>query len=270
MRGPTTTPPDCVSAATLGAIPARTPAGTAWLGAPAAPTSGCAAWREKYPTPPTAEGSAAAPAAAALTLGAHGVCRLCFKHATYVREPNEPFDPIAANKHGQQLFFADMFTQHKDPVRRPAVATESAPAASTEWPQPPEPHWLIPQDQQLTLFPAKPDLAAHGRAGLHKQPTWTTSRSWRPWQRARHHPPLDLRQRYDAIIGVRIMLGIQDDGRAPIRASEVEALRDIDLPVWSVIKILSTAGALIEDRTPQPTHGSRSVLSHCPSRWRRN
>ena len=131
------------------------------------------------------------------------------------------------------------------------MATESAPAASTEWPQPPEPHWLIPQDQQLTLFPAKPDLAAHGRAGLHKRAHLTTSRSWRPWQRARHHPPLDLRQRYDAIIGVRIMLGIQDDGRAPIRASEVEALRDIDLPVWSVIKILSTAGAPIEDRTPQ-------------------
>ena len=44
---------------------------------------------------------------------------------------------------------------------------------------------------------------------------------------------------------------------APIRASEVEALRDIDL-VWSVTwVILSTAGALIEDRTCKSTHGSR-------------
>jgi site-specific recombinase XerD len=47
------------------------------------------------------------------------------------------------------------------------------------------------------------------------------------------------------------MLGVQDNGRAPVRASEVEALRDIDLPVWSVLQILSTAGALIEDRTPR-------------------
>jgi hypothetical protein len=214
---------------------------------------GCVAWRAKYSNPAEGGGIGACPGCGrTLTLGALGVCRLCYKHAIYVREPNEPFDPIAANRHGQQLFFADMFSRHKDPVRRPAVRVDGVPAASTERPQPPEPHWLIPRDQQLTLFPVKPDLAAHGRAGLHKRAhpddvapleavarELATAHHWTPGQYS------------DAIIGVRIMLGIQDDRRAPIHASEVEALRDIDLPVWSVIKILSTAGALIEDRTPQ-------------------
>lgn len=46
------------------------------------------------------------------------------------------------------------------------------------------------------------------------------------------------------------MLGIQVDGRAPVRASEVEALRDIDMCVWTVLEVLSAAGALIEDRVP--------------------
>lgn len=212
---------------------------------------GCVSWRAKYLQ--AAKGGGIGPCRACgrtLTLGAAGFCRLCYKQAIYVRGPNEPFDPIAANKHGQQLFFADMFSQHKNPVRRPALA--DAPAASTARPQPPKPHWLILRDQQLPLFPATPDLAAHGRAGLHQRahpddvaPLEAVARELA----AAHH--WTSGQLSDAIIGVRIMLGIQDNGRAPIRASEVEALRDIDLPVWSVIQILSTAGALIEDRTPQ-------------------
>lgn len=68
--------------------------------------------------------------------------------------------------------------------------------------------------------------------------TWRAKYKWSP------------RQRKEAIIGTRIMLGIQIDGRAPVRASEVEALRDIDMCVWTVIEVLATAGALIEDRVP--------------------
>lgn len=214
---------------------------------------GCCHWRVKYANP--AKGGGVGPCICCgrtLMLGGRRVCRLCHKQGTFARDPRKPFDPIAANKHGQQLFLADMFTRHKTPTRRPGQLTSSLLVQTPDArPQPKVPHWLTLRDEQLTLFTMKPDLAAHGRAGLHQ----------------RAHPddvaPLeavarDLAQTYRwstkqlnaAIIGTRIMLGIQDDGRAPIRASEIEALRDIDLPVWSVLKVIETAGALIEDRTP--------------------
>ena len=46
------------------------------------------------------------------------------------------------------------------------------------------------------------------------------------------------------------MLGIQDSADGPILASDVALLRDIDLPIWTVLKVLADAGMLIEDRTP--------------------
>lgn len=106
-------------------------------------------------------------------------------------------------------------------------------------------------DEQLILFTMKPDLAAHGRSGLRQLAhpddvaplaafahELADTNRWSP------------RQRKDAVLGVRIMLGIQVDGRGPVRASEVEALRDIDMCVWTVIEVLNAAGALIEDRLP--------------------
>lgn len=215
---------------------------------------GCVHWRVKYSNPTF--GGGVGPCICCgrtLTLGGRGICRLCHKQATFFRIPGKPFDPTAATKSGQQLFLADMFTRHKTPTRRPGQLAREA-AVHTDAPSRKPPmvrYWLTLRDEQLTLFLIKPDLAGHGRAGLHQ----------------RAHPddvaPLEavareLAQRYRwstkqlnaAIIGTRIMLGIQIDGRAPVRASEVEALRDIDLPVWSVLKVLETAGALIEDRTP--------------------
>src|SRR5665647_1878526 len=54
----------------------------------------------------------------------------------------------------------------------------------------------------------------------------------------------------EATIGLRIVLGIQDAPTGPINASDVALLKDIDLPVWTVLAVLSHAGLLIEDRTP--------------------
>ncbi len=213
---------------------------------------GCTTWRAKYSNPANGGGIGPCPCCRrTLTLGARGVCRLCHKQATYAREPGQPWDPIAANRHGQQLFFADMFTTPKSRTHRPDPRIEHTPPPAPPPPPPAEPHWLTPRDHQPALFPTKPDLAAHGRTGLHQRahpddvaPLEAIARELAATHRWSN------RQSRDAIIGVKIMLGIQDDGRAPIRASEVEALRDIDLPVWSVLEILSTAGALIEDRTP--------------------
>ena len=214
---------------------------------------GCTKWRVKYANP--SKGGGVGPCICCrrtLMLGARRVCRLCHKQAAFAREPSKPFDALAANKHGQQLFLADMFTRHNTAIQRAGQQTSSLrDPRSAARPRPKVPHWLTLRDQQLTLFTMKPDLAAHGRAGLHQR---AHPDDVAPLEAVAHDLAATYRwstkQRNAAIIGTRIMLGIQDDGRAPIRASEVEALRDIDLPVWSVLKVLETAGALIEDRTP--------------------
>lgn len=214
---------------------------------------GCVHWRTKYSNPAIGSHGPCLGCGRTLTLGARGVCRLCHKNASHHREPKQPMDVIGANKHGQQLFFVDAGIRRKstdvagtnDGGAMKPVATTGQVARE----QRVEPHWLRVRDEQLTLFTMKPDLAGHGRAGLHQR---AHPDDVAPLE-AMAHQVADAnqwssRQRKEAIVGIRVMLGIQIDGRAPVRASEVEALRDIDMCVWTVLEVLSTAGALIEDR----------------------
>lgn len=210
----------------------------------------CVSWRAVYANP--AKNGSHGPCRSCrrvLTLGGRGVCRLCHKHASHTRPDNEPLDVVGANRRGQQLFFADLFTSKSDlppPPRDQRALPLPSPTPTTS-----KPRWPERRDEQLILFTMKPDLAAHGRSGLlqlaHPEDVAplvpiahqvADANKWSP------------RQRKDAIFGVRIILGTQVDGRGPVRASEVEALRDIDMCVWTVIEVLSAAGALIEDRVP--------------------
>lgn len=201
----------------------------------------CVKWRARYIMPGSGGSIGRCPGCGrTLTLGHRGVCRLCFTQTVFVRQQGGPWDPVTANQHGQQLAFADLASAKPQPRCHPGRDDLV------------EPSWPPPRDQQPTLFPAEPDLAAHGRTGLHRRahpddavPLEAVARELAA---AQHWTS---GQRRDAIMGVRIMLGAQDDGRVPVRASEVEALRDIELPVWSVLQVLAAAGALIEDRTPR-------------------
>jgi integrase len=108
-----------------------------------------------------------------------------------------------------------------------------------------------PAGHQLVLFSQPRDLAAHGRAGLPAPADpvlaaklYRHARDYgaqRGWSR---------RQTTDTCHGLRIVLGIQDTPGQPIKASDVELLRGIELPVWSVLEVLADAGLLVEDRTP--------------------
>ena len=210
---------------------------TGWL------CRGCLSWRRQYP-----EQAPCTTCGRTLSLSPRGSCRLCHKQASLRRDPSGLFDLAEANRHGQQLFFADMFQDHpmltRTEVRAAAQPSRTLPAQ-------------LPTDtaaaagEQLKLFTIRHDLAAAGRAGLHlhADPTHaaaleafaTNLAAAGRWRRK-------LLQ--ETIIGTRIVLGLQPGGQAPVRASEVDCLKDIDMPVRTVLEVLDAAAVLIEDRTP--------------------
>ena len=48
----------------------------------------------------------------------------------------------------------------------------------------------------------------------------------------------------DTRIGLRIVIGLLDDEATQVNASQVEELKKIDLPVWTVRHVLASAGQL--------------------------
>ena len=198
----------------------------------------CKHWRRTYPT------VADCPTCGhARHIGRHGVCRLCHKQAMRLRGPSGEYDAAFANRHGQQLFFA--LNVPKNPVNRKVVgigvASPTAMPSSTR---------AAVDYRQLTLFGFRPDLAAHGRAGLQLRGRTERAAALEVLARqiGRHHG-WSKRKTSDTCIGLRIVLGIQDDPNGPINASDVEQLRRIGLTVVSVLTVLTEAGALNDDRT---------------------
>jgi integrase len=176
-----------------------------------------------------------------VTLNRDGVCRLCRKQATLLREPRGALDFLGANRHGQQLFFADMFRPPSmSPANPPATPSQSLAAAPQR-----------PAGSQLVLLSQQRDLAAHGRAGLPQpaDPDLAAGLFRRARDLAARHG-WSQRQTTETCHGLRIVLGIQDSPGQPINASDVALLRGIRLPVWTVLKVLADAGLLNEDRTP--------------------
>lgn len=202
------------------------------------------------------------------------ICRLCYKQASMLRDPNDKLDLVGANRHGQQLFLANMFFRRGQtkpsrpptpraaehdllprhhplrakPSRRTAAAMPSADTVTTSRLRETGERW---GDEQLVLLAMRRDLAAHGRADLHlrAEPVRAAALEQHAVDMANElgwtRKLLD-----ETCYGLRIVLGIQDFRDKPINASDVELLRDIDLPVWPVMRVLDAAGALVEDRTP--------------------
>ena len=195
---------------------------------------GCHAWRIRFPTPETCRSCRRL-----VPLNRRGDCRLCMRQANLVRPRHEGIDVVEANRHGQQLFLADLFRQ-----KRP-----SPPALSKDYPRPakyPVTH------QQLVLLAVTPDLAAGRRTTFPD-------------------PPLpDLAAYLDAVLvdhatahgwakatmvstrsALRVLLGTQQTPGAPITTSEVARLRTIQRgSTHTVSTVLRITGMLHDDREP--------------------
>ena len=206
---------------------------------------GCLSWRRNNP----AVGLCRSCARTA-HLGRRGVCRLCHKQAGLVREDSAALDVVAASRHGQQLFLADLFQSHARGRRDDRDCSDTSLVEVTDQTGPRRLAVVPERPEQLMLLTMRRDLSAHGRTGLHLRadPTRAAAleRSARDLARRRGW---STGQTESACFGLRIVLAIQDSTDAPIHASDVVLLRDIDLPTWTVLEVLSDLGLLIEDRT---------------------
>ncbi|NLU77842.1 hypothetical protein HCA58_05400 [Micromonospora sp. HNM0581] len=193
---------------------------------------GCNTWRAKYETV-----GDCLTCGREVALGAEGVCRLCRKQATLVRTGRDKLDVIAANRNGQQLFLANMFSDGSRFQPRPPSVEPHQPL------RPPVQH------QQLLLFPTQRNLAACGRAAMPAPPDQALAdsldRHTRAYAAARRW---GKKHTDEARWGVRILLGLQDTPGAPINATDVLQLRAAGLRTWTVLEVLADVGLLIDDR----------------------
>jgi hypothetical protein len=176
-----------------------------------------------------------------------GICRLCWKQAEMIHRTGEPLDPVAASRHGHQLFLADMF-------HRPGTARPKAP---------PAPRSIVRAAvwRQLVLLDAPRDLAAALRSGSPSPPDPQLAAVLDAHVRdhaTRHGWRKSLTCRTQR--AVRILLALQDTPGAAIKATQIVLLGQAGAPVRAICDVLAAAGMLDDDRVPAiDTWFSRSV-----------
>lgn len=189
----------------------------------------CHAWRSKYPI------GDCRTCDRRIAVGSYGVCRLCRRQATKVR--HFPLDVVDANRHGQQLFLANM-----------------AKKAAGQWPRP-ESTAVIPRParpvthRQLLLFDLPRTLTGgRGSVGPPRDPQLAA------WLDARvtsfaADAGWDWRLTTKVRAGIRILLALQDTPGAAIARSELDVLPRFFTPKRQTAAVLEAAGMLEDDHT---------------------
>jgi integrase len=173
-----------------------------------------------------------------------GACRLCWKQAGMARRSHKGIALAEANRHGQQLFLANM--EQRISLITPKHPRHRPPAAR------PDTHWALiapAQHRQLTLIDPPRRLAPDFRWTRElPDPALAAALERVADDHAEQHGwdrPKFRRTR----LGLRVMLGTQDTIGPPIKASDVVALLpDADLPAGPVMEVLAAAGLLEDDR----------------------
>ncbi|MGW1617189.1 hypothetical protein ACWCQZ_49265 [Streptomyces sp. NPDC002285] len=197
---------------------------------------------------------------------AHGVCRLCFAQTRSMASVLGRFDLAEANRHGQQLFFAEL-TWQKGSSRKARQAelqdrTDAfaiSPRMTTRHKmllEPPLPtpgalddYTISSRYEHRPLFHAERDYTRLRQ----KDFPWPADsrlllRLWKltDERAARLGWSAPVRMRCRA--GLRIVLGLQDTPGAAVPLTSLEFLADINLTSKHVAAVLDEAGLLVDDR----------------------
>lgn len=197
----------------------------------------CQAWRQTRPL-----GTCRSCQRPDLPVSTDGGCRLCRKQRTRVLadRPWPTPDVVDANRHGQQLFLADMFRLAVTPPPRTPV-----PRAV------PVPVVLPRPDRQEPLFAWPSDLRRGREVGFPPPPDPAVTDAL--IDRVEHHGARFgwSRGHTDSIRGaIKILLGLQQTPGARIRASEVKALAQLGYSVPAVTAVLIDADMFDDDQEP--------------------
>lgn len=167
-----------------------------------------------------------------------GTCRLCWKQAELLHRAGDPLDPLAAARHGHQLFIADLFHRPGSARPKPPPALQQPRIRSVAWCQ--AVLFDMPRDFSAGLragFRAPPDLELAGRLDVFAI-DHAARHGWRK--------SLASRTRH----AIRILLACQDTPGAAVKASQVVLLGQTGAPVRAVCEVLAQAGMLDDDRIP--------------------
>jgi hypothetical protein len=217
---------------------------------------GCQGWRTTNPSRGTCRICGHRYIARNLDL----VCRLCWRQAAALRQPHRPLDYAGANRHGQQLFFADMFTRHHSRAlrRQHSNGGERRPSQIA----------LPVGHRQLCLL----DLARDLTRGLTRSFPSPDPQVWALLEQAidqhadehgwQPHTVEGVRR------GVRILLGTQDTPGAPIRATDIDQLASIEVAARPVRDVLERLGMVDDDRVPAIELWFRRQMAELPEPMR--
>jgi hypothetical protein len=224
---------------------------------------GCASWRRTH--------SAVGPCRSCRqtrALDRTGACRLCWRQVVLARRTlrhHRPVDLEWANRYGQQLFLAHLLATDAQRHRARSRSRQN-PRQEAGQRQRPRRRWAATSPsahpptypvahRQLLLFELPADLTRVGRRGFPDPPdpwlaAWLEQLTWdhatrHGWSRNRRKT---VRQ------AIRILLALQPTPGASVRASDVERMATIGLPVRPVLAILAQASMLHDDRTPAIEH----------------
>lgn len=182
-------------------------------------------------------------------IGEQGACRLCLEQARMLQEPGRALDLAGANKHGQQLFFANMHFQRRKTRRLKPVNKWKTPGG---WgrPGPPPKKLTLTEWVQPVLVDVPPDPEMLRQRALIDNSELTRYCAAIVNEHAETFG-WSVRQRNDVIRSLRLLQTLRDSPTAKIRATDVLPLPRYDGNIVSTIDVLAAADLLIEDR-PRP------------------
>lgn len=216
---------------------------------------GCKSWRQH-----AAEGTCRI-CASTVAVNPDRVCRLCrcqhimwggSKGGTTIED---------ANRDGQQLFLANL---HYSP------AGHSRTTRLRKEPPQPRPVTFRPvEHRQLLLFDLERDLVA-GRTHGFNQPALPRMARFIDQILIEHAAANGWAKttRETAQRGMAIVLSLQDTPGAPVRATEIMRLRQIDVPVWRLLDVCQAAGLLDDDRIPAVRTWATEQFTDLPEQMR--
>ena len=215
----------------------------------------CRWWATHFPTSACDYCGRTAP------VGDAGACRLCLEQARMLHEPGHGIDLAGANKHGQQMFLANMPTPTQ--VLRP----------------PPPPR----RPKRRPSTPTRPFTPVDGIQGalltMTPDPQIVTERArWEDGELTRHcHQVVrehadqhgwSTRQRNDVVRSLRLLQTYRSRAEERIRVTDVLTLPTYAGNIVSTMDVLDAAGLLVEDRIPRIETYFTAKTRHLPQPMR--